>query len=274
VLLVSALGVVFCGFAGAGGASAKLITVGSPLTASFTSHEFGQAETVMNSALGETGAQVTSPISGSIIRWHITLATGGPFFLRALTPEICCSGYVGSGSLSAGEVPVSTATQTYKTDLPIEKGDFIGLDNSNGSDTIGLASVSGSVLSSFAPPVPNTNSGGTATNHPDEEVSFNAVIEPPPTVTRVRPRSGLSKGGEKVTIRGTNFYGAKEVLFSAGAQGDGGTKIGKKLKVVSATKIVVVAPAHRLEGVHVLVLDPGGITGVGRASKFKYKRSA
>jgi len=142
VLLVSALGVVFCGFAGAGGASAKLITVGSPLTASFTSHEFGQAETVMNSRLGETGAQVTSPISGSIIRWHITLATGGPFFLRALTPEICCSGYVGSGSLSAGEVPVSTATQTYKTDLPIEKGDFIGLDNSNGSDTIGLASVS------------------------------------------------------------------------------------------------------------------------------------
>jgi hypothetical protein len=42
-LLASALGVTSCALIGAGSATAALITIGSPLTASFTSHTFGEA---------------------------------------------------------------------------------------------------------------------------------------------------------------------------------------------------------------------------------------
>ena len=224
----------------------------------------------MNSRLGETGAQVTSPISGSIIRWHITLATGGPFFLRVLDPD-CCSTYEGEWT-SAGKVPMSTATQTFKTDLPIKKGDIVGLDNSNGSDTIGLAPVSGSVLSSITPPV--VYSFATAMNHPNEEVGFNAVVEPLPTVTHISPRSGSNRGGTKVTIRGTNFDGDVAVTFGRGGQGASGIKTAKKLKVVSDTKIIVVAPLHRAEVVHVIVFDSGGWSARDTACKFRYKKRA
>jgi len=257
-LLVSALGAVLCAFVGAGSASAAPITVGSPLTASFTQETFGASATVLNIALGEPATYVTSPATGTIVSWHI-LASGGPFFLRVLTPDGGTT-YTG-GASSQGEVPTSLATQTFTTDLPIKAGQTIGVDNSNDSDTIGIAAVAGSAVGIIDPPVANgatvaLSASGSA------EAGFNAVVQPLPTVIRVSPRSG-SRLGRKVTITGTNFDGTTAVKF--------GSTAAKSFKVISDTRITAVAPAHHPGTVHVIVLNPGQSTP-GAASKFKFKQ--
>ena len=45
----------------------------------------GLAGTWTNTRLAP-GANLTSPADGTIVRWRIVEATGGPFYLRVLTP--------------------------------------------------------------------------------------------------------------------------------------------------------------------------------------------
>ncbi len=88
-----------------------------------------------------------------------------------------------------------------------------------------------------------------------------AVISKP-TLTSVKPASGPTKGGTKVTIHGTNFSTATSVHF--------GKKAGTKLKVVSATEITVTSPAGT-GTVHVTVTNPAGTSSsTSTASKFRY----
>src|SRR4051794_23452054 len=71
---------------GAANAQATVVTVGSPLSAPFPfSGAFGQV-TVTNLILPEPGANVTSPVTGTITSWRLSGASGGPFRLRVLTP--------------------------------------------------------------------------------------------------------------------------------------------------------------------------------------------
>jgi len=215
----------------------------------------------MNSALGEAGAHVTSPVTGTIVRWRIQ-ASGGPFFLRVLTPD-GGSTYTGAGT-SAGEVPVSTATQTFTTDLPIKAGQILAIDNSNNSDTLGLSlAAPGSAVCVFLPPVADGSAATALACGSGEEVGFNADVQPLPTVSGVSPRSGSRLGGRKVTIKGTNFDGTTAVRF--------GSTPAKSFKVVSDTRIHAVAPAHHLGVVHMTVLNPGK-SASGAASKFKFKQ--
>ena len=160
-------------------AQASIVTIGSPLTAPFVSSAIGNSVTLSNSALGESGVNVTSPVDGVIVRWRITQATGGPFALRVLSPV---SGTTDTGgAASAPETPVGPSTQTFATNLPIKAGQTIGLDNAAGTDQIGVAAgVPGSSFTLWQPPLASgqTRAGG---GPGPAEIGFNADVATQPS---------------------------------------------------------------------------------------------
>ena len=79
----------------------------------------------------------------------------------------------------------------------------------------------------------------------------------PPTTAKLSPGAGTHKGGTTVTITGSNFVNVGSVRF--------GGKAGTHLKVISATKLTVVAPAGS-GTVTVAIATAGGIS-----STLKYR---
>jgi hypothetical protein len=159
----------------AASAQASIVTVGSPLPASFTATPIGGSLTAINSTLPEPGAHVTSPVNGTVVSWRITGAAGGPFNLRVLRPA-GGKNYKGAGT-SAPQTPSSTATLTFPTNLPIHAGDTVGLDNvSSPIDQIGgNTSLPGANLLLWSPLLANgeTRRGTTQST---TEIGFNADV--------------------------------------------------------------------------------------------------
>ncbi len=83
-----------------------------------------------------------------------------------------------------------------------------------------------------------------------------------PSLSSLSPARGPARGGNKVTIHGTNFIGVRSVHF--------GTKLAGGLKVLSATELTVTAPAGA-GAVHVTVTAGGGTTSsTSPAGRYQY----
>jgi hypothetical protein len=83
-----------------------------------------------------------------------------------------------------------------------------------------------------------------------------------PAVSSLAPKKGTHRGGTKVTIHGSNFIGVTAVHF--------GAKAATGVKVISATEIIVTAPAGS-GTVHVTVTAAGGTSSAtSAASKYQY----
>ena len=154
-------------------AQAEIVTVGSPLAKVFTPTGVGGATTTLiNSGPLAPGANLSSPINGVIVRWRITQATGGPFTLRVLTP-VSGQTFTG-GAASAPQIPATTATQTYTTNIPITKGQFIGVDTTAGTDQIGFATPGN--FSFWQPKLANGETRAGIGPSAVGEVGFNADV--------------------------------------------------------------------------------------------------
>lgn len=255
------LAIALSAWAGAG-AQASTVTVGSPLTGAFAPAEYGAGGpiTMFNSALPEPGANVTSPVTGVILRWSITGAEGGPFKLRVLTPGTA-NKYTGAG-ISGGGIPTSTGVQTFATVLPIKAGQTIGLDNTNDTDKIGKAAVPGASFG-FLNPVIAEGATAAGNEQTGEEIGFNAEIQPIPTITKLTPAEGTFEGGTSVTISGTDFVDVKSVSF--------GEQQAASYTVDSAGQITAVSPAaFRRNTVDVTVTTIAGKSLTVAADKFAY----
>lgn len=243
------------------GAAASTVTVGSPLTGAFIPFELGAQKTLFNSALPESGAFVTSPVTGAIIRWRIVGAEGGPFKLRVLTPG-AANTYTGAGTSGGGQ-PTSTGVQTFATVLPIKAGQTIGLDNVDAKDKIGAATLSGASFGYITPPV-REGSTASGTEIPGQELGFNADIQPLPVVTQLTPAAGSIAGGTPVTITGTDFVSVKSVTF-------GGFEAAN-YTVDSSGQITAVSPeVPRPGSVDVYVTTVAGRSIAVSTDKFTYK---
>ena len=87
-----------------------------------------------------------------------------------------------------------------------------------------------------------------------------------PVVKSITPKKWSTAGGAVVTVTGKNFkLGGKKVVKSVRF----GAKAGKKLKVRSATKLTVVAPAGK-GTVHIRVVTTRGTSRAVRADRFTY----
>jgi len=245
----------------AGAAQASTITVGSVLPVTFTSTPFEQVKTQFNTALPEKGANLVSPTDGVIVRWRVQGAKGGPFFLRVLHPN--GKGAFAAAGTSGPATPSNTGLQTFPTNLLVHAGDMIGIDPTNPTDEIGVATVAGAGSAFiFPPPLDGATVPPSGTTS-GQEIELSAEVQPTPTVTNVAPESGSVVGGTKVTITGTDLGGASAVKF--------GAKLAASFTVDSETQITATAPRSSKPGrVDVTVTTIAGTSAAVRADRFTY----
>lgn len=188
---------------------AAIVTVGSPMTANYTSGEIGASNAVFNT---KVPGNSLSPVSGAIIGWNVLGFSGGPFTLRVLQP-VGSNEATGEGA-SAAVTPISTGPQHFSTDVPIKVGQTIAFDHAHSNDHVGFAPalVSGDKLAFFSSPL---TEGATAAwlSSTSAEVAFNAEVQPAPVVSALSTTSGPASGGTSVLIAGTDLENATSVTF-------------------------------------------------------------
>lgn len=246
----------------AGSAQASTVTVGSVLPIEYTSTPFEQVKTMFNTAIPERGANLTSPVSGAIVRWRIQGAKGGPFYLRVLHPN--GGGAYSSAGTSGGVTPAGTGVQVFNANIPIKAGDQLGIDPTNPTDEIGVAPVPNASFGFIFPPPPDGATvapNGTGSG----EIELSAEVQPTPTVSGLSVAAGSIVGGTEVTITGTDLNGASAVRF--------GELPAASYSVKSDTQIVAFAPVAAEPGaVDVTVTTVAGTSAVGaQAQKFSYQ---
>lgn len=237
------------------------MTVGSVLPLGFTSVEFGAAKTQFNTALPESGANLASPVSGSIVRWRIQGAKGGPFHLRVLRPT-GTGAYTAVGT-SGPATPSGPGLQTFTANLPIRAGDLIGIDATSPTDEIGVAAVAGASTAFIFPPPFDGSTVAPSGTGPGLEIELSAEVRPLAEVTSLTPAFGSIAGGTKVTITGTDLDGATAVKF--------GNTPASSFTADSETQVTATVPAATVPGrVDVTVTTPGGVSAPSRDARFNY----
>lgn len=258
-LLLAALAAAWALIA-ASSAQASTVTVGSPLTASFAPSPGVSPSTHANQVLPEPGANAVSPISGTIVRWRVTQTLGGPLELRVLTPTSDPDTYTGAGTSSPQTAP-STETQTFSTDLPIQPGQLIGIDNENKTPELGAATVTGAGDIGWFAPIGDGETRPISGGGVDEELGFNADVRPLPGITSVSPSSGPATGGTQVTITGHDFTGTTAVRFDSVAAAS--------FTVNSDSQITAVSPPASPGTVDISIQNPG-LSPVDATDKFTF----
>lgn len=219
-------------------AQASVISVGSVLPKEFAPQPFERVQTLFNTALPEPGANLASPVTGAIVRWRVQGAKGGPFYLRVLHPN--GKGAYEAAGKSQGETPVDAGLQTFQTNLKIQAGDLIGIDPTNDTDEIGVATVAGAAYAKIFPTPFDGSVVAPSETSSGQEIELSAEIQPAPEITLVSPPSGSVKGGAVVTITGKNLNGTTSVLF--------GSAPATSFTVDSDTEITATTPASARPG--------------------------
>lgn len=246
----------------ASAAQASTITVGSVLPPGSTPTEFKSVETFFNTALPEKGANLTSPVSGAIVRWRMQDPAGGPFYLRVLRPN-GSGGYMAAGT-SNPVTPSGSGLQTFTANLPVQAGDLIGVDPTNVSDKIGVAEVAGASYGFIFPPPFDGATVAPSGSEAGKEIELSAEVQPTPTITAIAPDFGPVAGGTTVTITGTDLASASAVKF--------GTVPATSFKAESETKITAVAPPSTTVGaVDVTATTIAGTSATTKDDRFFYE---
>jgi len=190
-------------------AGAATITVGSPFPAASPLGTMGHtsaATTVANVALGEAGANATSPVTGTIVLWRVKTLGTGQYALRVLRPGDA-GRYTVQGS--SPQTVIVAGDQTFPASVPIQAGDLIGVDiPSNQSMTPGVGGLAGvqaagSEWGQQTPAILAGSPSGVFDANPGSEMLFNAVIsyqdatEPPPAAPARSGRRCRKKGHGK-----------------------------------------------------------------------------
>ena len=243
-------------------AQASTITVGSVLPPGSTPTEFKSVETFFNTALPEKGANLTSPVSGAIVRWRMQDPVGGPFYLRVLRPN-GSGGYMAAGT-SNPVTPAGSGLQTFTANLPVQAGDLIGVDPTNATDKIGVAEVAGASYGFIFPPPFDGATVAPSGSEAGKEIELSAEVQPTPVITSVAPDFGPVAGGTTVTITGTDLASASAVKF--------GTVPATSFKAESETKITAVAPPSATVGAaDVTATTIAGTSATTKDDRFFYE---
>jgi hypothetical protein len=162
---------------GSAASAEAAVTIGSDLSSSGVPDNCNPAGcqfTNMQTVL--PGRQVSSPISGVVVRWRVRSA-GGSVRLRIVRPV---EGGLFSGLARSEIVNVTSGeVQEFPTRLPIEAGNLIGIDGFDTTAFRGFRDAPGAFVQSWYPlQIPEdgtpSNDGGLA----DFELLLNADIEP------------------------------------------------------------------------------------------------
>jgi IPT/TIG domain/PASTA domain len=245
----------------AGTAQADNVTIGSPGSAEFDTFKALDSLTLLNTSLGEPGANLVSPVNGAIVNFRIIGIAGFSYSLRVLRPR---GGGVYTAVAASEPLTIGgdKGTRLYRP-IPINAGDTIGLDIPAGSVFAMATQAAGSVVAGWSPQLPEAATQPAVGNKPGYEIGLSAEIQPAPTIASISPRSGFVRGGTEVTIKGTDFAGVKAVEF--------GTVRARRISVKPNGEIVATAPAATATGpAHITVTTVAGHTRAVAADRFEY----
>ena len=188
------------------------VTVGSPLLSTgSTSSGCGSSGpcTFVPLALPASDGLVESPVDGAIVDWRLKGASTDPgYAIRVLRRD---DGLQFTGGPSSPPVtPASGGVKTFPVALPIEAGDYIGLDVP-ADGRIGMFAAPGAGFGFFLPRL--AEGASTTTSEFPYEPAFNAEVQPAPKITQVTPAAGLTTGGLTVEITGSSFADVRSVKF-------------------------------------------------------------
>jgi hypothetical protein len=154
----------------------------------------------------------------------------------ANTVTVTGTGFTGATAVSFGAVPAASFTADSDTSITATvPAGAVGTDD-----------------------VAVTTPGGTSPTSAADQYTY----DPVPAVTGVSPGSGLSVGGNTVTITGTGFTGASAVLF--------GAVPATSFTVNSDTSITATVPAGAVGIDDVTVTTPGGTSPTSAADQYVY----
>jgi len=262
VALAASAAVCACALPQAGAAQASTVTIGSVLPTTYTLTPFGQPQTLFNTTLPEKGAKLTSPVDGAIVRWRMLGAKGGPFYLRVLHPN--GSGAYKATQSSTAATPIGEGLQTFSTNVPVQSGDQIGIDPSNPSDEIGVATVAGAGYAFIFPSPFNGATVAPSGTESGKEIELSAEVQPAPSIDALENFSGSIAGGTVVKIKGEDLNGASAVKF--------GNKPAASFTVDSESLITATSPRSSIAGfVDVTVTTNAGTSATVRSDRFEYE---
>lgn len=161
-----------------------------------------------------------------------------------------------SGS-TAGGTPVRLSGQNFVANATVTFG---------GVAASSVVVVSATQINANTPPHAQGTVNVVVTNPGGQSVTLAngfTFVSGAPTVTGVSPATGLTGGGTKVTLTGTNFASGAMVTFGGAAA--------TSVTVVSATQINAIAPPHKPGGVNIVVTNTNGQQGT-LASGFIYHK--
>jgi hypothetical protein len=154
-------------------AQASTVTVGSPLSATFTQTVFPAPTTVSNYIL-PSPANAASPTDGTVISWRF-VGAGGPFTPRILRSTGGTS-HTGAGT---GQAQTPTAPPAisgpFTTSLPIKRGELFGVDVP-AAGTLGTATTAGATHLRWTPPLADGAAGTPPTTSVTSEAAISAVV--------------------------------------------------------------------------------------------------
>lgn len=168
---------VAAGMFAATSAQAATVTVGSPLTASFTGTFVGGSPptTVVNTALPEPGATAASPVPGTIINWRVILGSVGGLSLVVLKPA--AGGAYTPGLGESGVHTNNAGLQTFPSGLLVKPGDLIALVLSGGPPVKEAGPAPGATISEWTSPFYYGDSRPPDNIFNNSELAYNATVE-------------------------------------------------------------------------------------------------
>jgi IPT/TIG domain/PASTA domain len=223
-----------------GSALAANVTVGPSLSSGeWETYECGFGSCIFaNTELGGTGPNLTSPVSGTVVRFSILGgSTEGTYTLRSMhlatSPMVAVFGKMAA---PVAAVP-NPGVQSYATSLPVVAGETIGLGMSETASVGFLEGVGHLTLWTGERPESGPELGSFGA---PELVGFNAEIQPAPTISSLGTTSGPTAGGTSVTISGTDLENATSVSF--------GSAPAASFTANSESQITAITPANANAG--------------------------
>jgi hypothetical protein len=153
----------------ASSAEAATVTIGSPLTGTYSPGSAGVVGTFGMVA----GPNIASPVDGTVVSWQIKGFGGGPYRLQILQVATLTS----ASSVRTGPAfsPVPSGSQGTVS-LPIEKGQVVALQNSNASDQISSNTTAASFGAAWVPPLADGGPASTAFIGGAIEYPYNTTV--------------------------------------------------------------------------------------------------
>jgi hypothetical protein len=177
------------------------------------------------------------PFSGAIVRWRMDLAVSGganTYKLRILRPA-GGSNYTAVGTGPAQKAPLAGVNLlTLPTPLPVQAGDIIAIDCSNGAPVPATNhGVTGSKYGFFSPVLGEGKTASPNNQLTGEEILIDADVVGLPAVGSDSPASGPTGGGTIVALTGSHLGEVSAVSFGS---------VPASFTLVSETQLFAVAP--------------------------------